>query len=44
LYTSPNIIRLIKLTKEDEMGGAYKILGRIPEGKTPLRRLGRDGR
>jgi hypothetical protein len=27
-----------------EMGNVYKILDRQPEGKRPLRRLGKDGR
>jgi hypothetical protein len=53
LYISPNIIRVIKSRRIrwvehviciGEMRNAYKILVRKPEGKSPLKDLGIDGR
>jgi hypothetical protein len=38
LYSSPNIIRMIKSRRMGEMRNAYKILVGEREGKTPLGR------
>jgi len=44
LYSSPNIVRVIKLRRMRWVGGVYRILVGKPEGKNHWGDLGVDGR